>query len=389
MSIKLCAITTREMTMRCFFVDTLNYMSEHGFEITIICEPSKLVEERISSSINYIPIQMKSGIENPINALKAISQMIAIFKKNKYDIVQYASANAGLYASFAAKICRVPVRINCQWGFTYVGYEGIKRQVFRFIEKMICDFSTVVQNDSISNAVFAIREGIVSKEKSEIVWNGSSTGVDIVKFSPIVKVEKRDVVRNKLNIGKQAKVFGYIGRINKDKGIEELISAYKLIKEQNITNIALIIVGPMDDNQKFNCRISKLIKSDASIYYVGAKTEVIDFYATMDYFVLPSYREGIATVLLEAAAMGLPIVSTNINGSVDVVKDGINGYLCDAKSVDSLKNAMLKMLKSSEEKTNLMSENIRNLAVNCYSHDRLVEYIMKDRLEKYNTYKSN
>ena len=383
MKIKICAITTRGMTMKSFMVDTLNYFAENGFDVTIICEPSSIVSHTISSRVKYIPIEMKSGIERPSKMFAIIHQLIRLFRTEKYDIVQYASTNAGLYASLAAKRCHIPIRIFCQWGMMYVGSNGFRRFVFKNIERLICHCSTSVQSDSSSNLEFAIKEHIVSKKKAEIVWNGSSTGVDTILFSPDSRLKKEDENRRKFGIPTDAVVFGFVGRINKDKGIFELITSFREMKRNGIHDVYLLLVGPKENDEKINLLLDKALKETPELLYFGMSDSVIDFYSVMDFFVLPSYREGIATVLLEAASCGLPIISTNILGSVDVVYEGRNGFLCNPKDVGSLFGAMKKAFNLNHEEYLRYSLNSRDLAVQMFDHETLAVKLLEDRINKY------
>lgn len=383
MSIKICGITTRDMTMKSFMVDTFNYFADNGFDVVIICEPSDNVREAISPQIKYYPISMKSGIESPFRMITIIRKMVHILKKEKIQIVQYASTNAGLYAAIAASICGIPNRIFCQWGMMYVGSKGVKRTIFKTIEKTICTLSTSVQSDSCSNAEYAVQDGIVNSDKCEVIWNGSSTGVDISKF--LMKDKSSvEIINRKCDLGlrNDTFVFGFIGRINREKGINELLDAFCMLLENSEVDVELVLIGPKESDVLVNEKLEGLLNSTSSIHYYGMSNEVEKYYDVMDCFIFPSYREGIATVLLEACASGLPIISTNINGSIDVVTDGFNGYLCDPKSTVQLVTCMKKMLNLDKNDFQRMRTNSRHIAVKKFDHEKLVQYLMEDRIKR-------
>ena len=382
MKIRLCAVTTRAMTMRSFMVDTLNSFDENGFEITAICEPNDDVRAAFFPNIMYYPIKMKSGIVNPLSALNTVIKMVWLFRREKYDVIQYASTNAGLYAAIAARICRIPVRIFCQWGMMYVGSQGIKRFVYKNIEKAICDLSTTVQSDSPSNMEFAIHEGVVNRNKCEVIWNGSSTGVDTKKFVPVHGSKTFFSCRADLGIENDAVVFGYVGRINIEKGVSHLLDAFIRLRNKYERNLYLLIVGPEESDSELNKQMHDISKADNHVKTVGMSNNPMKYYSMMDYFVLPSYREGIATVLLEACSMGIPILSTNITGSTDVVVNGRNGYLFPPRNTDELERTMEKCLTLSETEYDQLSKEARRIAVECYDHDTLVQMLINDRKTK-------
>ena len=164
-------------------IDSFSYMKEYGFEPYIICQYNKNLEETLlEKGIKYMPLPMKSGNVDPIEVVKRTYQLTRIFRKNKFDIIQYASCNASLYACIAGWLARVPVRILCQWGLTYLGYDGIRKKLFRAIERITCSFSTKIQPDSHTNLQFAIEEKLFKKGKGSVIWNGSACGLDFSKL---------------------------------------------------------------------------------------------------------------------------------------------------------------------------------------------------------------
>lgn len=384
--IKLCALTTRSMTMRSFWYDTLVFFSQNNIDVTIICEPDDFYNNLNNTNIHYIPIKIKSGLDSPLNIIKKINKLKKIFKKNKFDIVQYASTNMGFYSSIAAKKVNIPVRIFGQWGLRYTGSRGIGRIIYKNIEKIICSNSTHVQGDSPSIENFAICDGVLKKEKCDIIWNGSSTGVDLAKFSPQYCVVNNNIFRKELNINSNCIVFGFIGRINRDKGIIELLKAFDRLNSKTQKDIKLIIVGPMEDDSYIKNQMKDFLTKNKNIIAVGMQYNVLKYYSMFDFLVLPSYREGIATVLLEGCSCGLPIISTNILGSTDVVIENFNGFLCSPGLVDSLFETMFRALNISEGDYNRLSKNSRQLMEEKFDHEKLAKKLLDDRISKYNLF---
>ena len=174
---KICYVTTVAGTLRSFVLETAKYLyNTNDFDITFVSSYDEEFEQMLPDYINYYPITMKRGIS--FDGLKVIYKMYKYFKKEKFDLIQYSTPNASLYTSVAAFLSRVPIRLYCQWGIAYVGFAGIKRKIFKLIEKIVCTLSTNVQPDSYGNLNFAQEEKLYNKIKGEVIWNGSACGIN-------------------------------------------------------------------------------------------------------------------------------------------------------------------------------------------------------------------
>ena len=170
---KVCFVTTVPATIDSFILETAKYIhNETDWDISFICDEDVDFSNRLPEYIHYFPVQMKRGIS--LSGASALCKMVSIFKKEKFDMVQYSTPNASLYAAVAAKIAKIPVRLYCQWGLVYVGFSGIKRKIFKIIEKIVCGLSTWIEPDSFGNLDFAHKEGLYPQNKGSVVWNGCS-----------------------------------------------------------------------------------------------------------------------------------------------------------------------------------------------------------------------
>ena len=168
--IKICFVTTVSMTLKAFVVDLAKYLHETGkFEVSMICAPDEEFSKELPPYIRYYPIQMRRGTN--LDGISATVKMAKLFKENRFDIVQYSTPNASLYASVAAFIARIPVRLYCQWGIAYVGFKGVKRTIFKLIEKMVCKLSTNIEPDSKSNLEFCLEQRLYPPQKGTVIWN--------------------------------------------------------------------------------------------------------------------------------------------------------------------------------------------------------------------------
>lgn len=340
---KICICTTVSVTMKAFVIETAKYLYEkEGYDVTLICNDDKEFEQSLPEYIHFIPVRMARGID--VSGLKSVFQFIKIFKKEKFDLVQYSTPNAACYASIAAKLCGVPIRLYCQWGIRYVGLEGVSRKIFKRIEKMICFNSTDIRSVSILNKEFGINEGLYKRNKVHVVGNGGTIGVDTGKYDISKKALWCQEIREKYMIDENTFVYGFAGRISPDKGCKELLNSF-LTLEQQKDNIKLFIVGPVDDNCGFDMEIIEKAKNNDNIIFTGyvAGTDMRKYYAAMDVLVHPTYREGFGLVIQEAGAMGVSTITTKIPGASEVMEDGISATHVEPKNTTELFEAM-KML---------------------------------------------
>ena len=373
---KICFITTISLTLNVFVLKFAEYLHNTGdFEISMICNTDEEFAKKLPDYINYIPIDMKRGVG--FDGFKVIRKLKKIFITNKFDIVQYSTPNASCYASIAAKKARVPVRLYCQWGIAYVGFSGIKRKILKAIEKKICRCSTWIEPDSNSNLKFAHKEKLYKKNVGSVIWNGSACGVDIKKFDFSKRVEYNHEIRKEFSISDDTFVYGYVGRITKDKGINELLYAFR---ELNDNDSILLLVGPNENDGTIESEIYNWAIANKKIYFTGFQSNVEKFYSCMNCFVLPSYREGFGMSVIEAEAMGTPVIVTNIPGPIDAMIENITGIIIEKKNVVSLKKAMLDIRKDMI-RYDLMSKNAKDFAINNFNQKIFYKYMMDDRIK--------
>ncbi len=378
--LKICGITTRVATAR-VMVDGFLFLNENGYETTIICEEDDHFSDYLKSvGIHYIPVKMSSGNVSIGEVCRCIGTFIRIFKKERFDAIQYASCNASLYACIAGSITKIPVRILCQWGLTYLGFDGVKRKFYKLVEKFTCYLSTNIQPDSHTNLQFAIDEHLLKPSKGNVIWNGSACGLDFNRFDIEKKKEWRNEILGEYNIPLDSKVYGFVGRVVRDKGINELLSSFLMFTQRNATNkIYLLIVGPEDGMSELDGKLLEEVKNNNQIIFTGRRNDINKCYACFDFVVMPSYREGLSMVLLESAAMGVPVISSNINGSTDFVIDGFNGLLCKVKSVESLLTALERSYSLSSDNYSYMSTRTYKKAQEEYDIEKFRQYYLEDR----------
>ena len=345
---KICICTTVSITLKTFVVETAKYLYEKcGYDVTLICNEDKEFEESLPGYIHFIPVHMARGID--VSGFKSVLDFIRIFKREKFDMVQYSTPNAACYASIAAKICKVPIRLYCQWGIRYVGLSGVSRAIFKAMEKLVCRLSTNIRAVSPMNKEFAVSENLYKSEKALVVGNGGTIGVDTRKYDIQKKNEWKSEIRSQYGITDEDFVFGFSGRISSDKGCGELLSAFQKITE-SAPDAKLLIVGPMEDNCGVPTEILEWARKSEQVVMTGMVdgSRMNEYYSAMDVLVHPTYREGFGMVLQEAGALGIAMITTKIPGASEVMEDGVSCLLVEPKNVLELESAMKKLITDRE-----------------------------------------
>ena len=374
--IKICFVTTLSITIKSFLVDFAKYLVESGnFDVTFICNDDETMKQYCNERTHYIPVTMKRGIS--FDGLRVIKKLTNIFKKEKFDIIQYSTPNASLYASIAAKKAKCPTRLYCQWGIRYMGFKkGLKRTLFKHLEKKTCKNSTYIEVESFSIRNFGLKEKLYNEDRSCVIWNGSACGVNLTKYDISKKAAWRDEIRNALSLPKEVVVFGYAGRITKDKGANELLEAFK---NTNDKRAHLLIVGDYDNENTIRNDLKEWANTSPSVSFVKWTDSIEKYYSAMDVFVSLSYREGFGLVVIEAAAMGIPCIVTNVPGQMDTIDDRVEGYLVRSKNVEDVCSALQFYINNTVERDGF-GKNARTNAVKKYEQQELFKKLAEHRL---------
>lgn len=373
---KICFITTTPGTLEAFVFPLAEYLHANtDWEITFITGMDEDYVKPLPDGVRVLKVHMHRGMS--FDGLNAIRELKAIFKREKFDLVQYSTPNASLYASVAAKLSGIPVRLYCQWGLAYVGFQGFKRKVFKMIEKTVCRLSTWVEPDSRGNLRFSHKEGLYSEQKGSVIWNGSAAGVKLDKFDLSQKPSWRKNIREASGIPADAMVYGFIGRITRDKGVNELFAAYRQILAE-MPDSWLLVVGSDDKNGSMNEELLAWAKAEPHVLFFDWTDVVEQFMAAMDVFILPSYREGFGAVVVEAESMGLPVIVSDIPGPTDGMREGETGLIVKKADVETLVDAM-RRLGNDKELRDKFAANARPFIENSFEQSELMRRIMVDR----------
>ena len=347
--IKVCRISTVPFFLVAQLRNQVEYMRDMGMDVVLVSSHGpELSDMKFGPGLTHEIIEIPRSLR-PYQDFIAFFKLINFLSKHKFNIVHSTTPKAGLLTAMAAFFIRVPIRLHTWTGQQWVTLNGPMRWCSRLADKLIGALNTQCYADSKSQRQFLIDEKIVDSGKISVIGEGSLAGVDLARFHSErwSLVEKRKL-RESLNISSDSKIFVFIGRMTRDKGVVELVSAFIKILGLGY-HVDLLLVGPFDQEcgGKRSVDIS-LINQNSRIHYVGQQKCPEYYLSISDIFCLPSYREGFGTTVIEAAAMGLPTIGTRINGLVDAVQDGITGILVNAYDSQSVVNAMRRLLDDPE-----------------------------------------
>lgn len=362
---KFFLITTIPLSL-IFFKGQLSLLRDE-FDVTLISSPEEsLFKTANEYNVKCHGVNMKREI-SLINDIISLIKLIFYFLKNRPDIIHGNTPKASFLTMISSWLTRVPVRIYFVHGLRYQGSIGLKMKLLILMEKISCKLATHIY--AVSNGVkHTMLNDKITTKQINVVWNGSVNGINGAFFNP--KLIDESSLKQEYGIQSDDFVFGFVGRIVKDKGINELILAYKEVNKL-FPNTKLLLVGNFEDElDPLLPDVKKEIQNNKSIIHVGFQEDIRPFYRLMNLFVFPSYREGFGISLMEAAAMGIPAISSNIIGCNEIINDEVNGYLIPSKDENELFNKMSFCIKN-KDKVDAMSKVSREIILSKFDQNEL------------------
>lgn len=358
------------MTVKAFLLDQIAALSRK-YSVTILVNtdnPAFLRELGITASVFPVAIERRISLFHDI---KAFLSLVVFFYKNKFDLVHSVTPKAGLLSMSSAFFAGIPVRLHTFTGQVWATCAGPKRIFLKLMDRMLAAFTTNMLVDSHSQRAFLIGHGIISKKKSAVLLNGSISGVDTRKFCPDTKT--RTDMRSALNIDDKDILFLFLGRLNKEKGLLELAAAFSRICLSH-DKAHLLVVGP--DEENIRGKMSELCAACINrLHFVDFTSVPEQYMAASDVFCLPSHREGFGSVIIEAAAAGVPSIGSKIYGIIDAVEDSVTGLLFESGNVEALTKKLAQIIEEPGLRQRL-GKNARERAFHNFSQDKVTQALM-------------
>lgn len=335
---------------------------------------------RLKENIRVIPLKMTRTI-SPISDLRSLWNFYRLCKREKPHIVHSHTPKAGIIGMLGAKLAGVPIRLHTVAGLPLMEANGIKRKILVSVEKLTYYFATKVYPNSQGLYSYILKERYIKPEKIHVIANGSSNGIDTTHFSSDkISDESKKELKTVLAIQETDFVFVYVGRLVGDKGINEMVSAFSKLQSE-VPYAKLLLVGWKEDMlDPLKPETAQTIDNNPNIMFVGYQADVRPYFAISDCLVFPSYREGFPNGVMQAGAMGLPCIVSDINGCNEIIIKDKNGIIIPPKDIDAIKIAMQKMMIE-KDKFQIFKSNARKMIVERYEN----KFVWEALLEEYNS----
>ncbi len=340
---KICFVVAQSTTINSFLKNHISALSQN-YDVYVAGNIQSMDEipELKVCGLNHFDVQRQISI---LQDIKAVWQLYRYFKQMKFDAVHSVTPKAGLTTAIAAKLAGIKHRTHIFTGQVWATRHGFMRSLLKAIDKIIAHLDNHILVDGESQRQFLIKNGVVSSEKSRVLGAGSISGVNTEAYNP--SPETREQMRKELGLSPDKVVFAFSGRANRDKGIYELYEAFNNIAP-NHPEAFLLLFG-WDEG---NCiqEISKypnIVDGENFHFYGFTPTPGVQLQAS-DVFLMPSYREGFGSSVIEASCLGLPVICSDAYGIMDAMEEGVTGLRCKVADTQSLQAAMETLLNNKE-----------------------------------------
>lgn len=375
---KLIRITTVPISLKILLKGQLAYMNKYFEVIGVAAGPhQELNEVSIQENIRVQQIEMTRKI-TPFQDLVSIFKLYKFLKNEKPFIVHTHTPKAGLVGMIAARLARVPHRYHTVAGLPLLESKGVKRVILNYVEKLTYYLAHKVYPNSFELLEIIKKEKFCNSKKLKVIGNGSSNGVDTAFFKvENFNAQELQQLKNSLKISQSDFVFVFVGRLVGDKGINELVRAFSKLSEK-FNSCKLLLVGALEQHlDPLQTDVIKIIQENKSILSVGFQNDVRPYFAISNALIFPSYREGFPNVVLQAGAMELPCIVTNINGCNEIIIQNKNGLIIPVKSEIAIFEAMTELYTNEQFYASLKS-NARQIIVEKFEQKFMWEAIFDE-----------
>lgn len=352
----------------------LNFLNRHFEVLAVSGKDRHLQNVADREGVRVFSLGMNRAIR-PVADLISLWRLYRLFKKERPEIVHSITPKAGLLSMVAAKMAGVPIRMHTFTGLIFPSKKGVFQKLLIVTDRLLCWAATNVypEGNGVMNDLIHYK---ITSKPLKVLANGNVNGIDTAYFSSVtITSETKEVLKAKLAITQESFTFVFVGRLVGDKGINELVQAFN---ELTIPNIRLILVGSYEHElDPLKLQTLSKIEENPNIFAVGFQNDVRPYLAVSDCLVFPSYREGFPNVVMQAGAMNLPAIVTDINGCNEIIVEGINGTIIPPKNTELLHLAMLEMINNSDKFSDLKA-NARQMIISRFEQKVVWEELLKE-----------
>jgi glycosyltransferase involved in cell wall biosynthesis len=367
--LRIAQVSTTDLAMRVLLMDQIKSLQQQGHEVVAVCASGPWVESLRKEGIPVEVVEMAREL-SPFRDLVSFCALVRCFRRHRFDVVHTHTPKAGLLGPVAAKVAGVPVVVHTIHGLLFHDRMPLwKRWLFWMPEKITAVFSDFLLSQSKEDVALATKTGLCSTAKVRYLGNG----IDLAKFSSWPSNASRHLARMEMGISDTDLVIGTVGRLVYEKGFGELFAAAAdLVKRHK--GWKFVIIGPQENKKRNAVPASQIeaLSGTGSVFFLNWREDVSRWYAIMDIFVLPSHREGVPRACMEAAAMALPVIATDIRGCREVVKCNETGILVPIKDSKALVGAIENLAQDEARRTTLGKEGRRHILAN-FDHEFVLQ----------------
>ena len=374
---KIIRITTVPISFEKLLENQAKYFKNYFNIIIVSSQKKKLNKIGNQQGVNvfFIPFTRKI---TPIKDIIATYKLYRYLIKEKPTIVHTQTPKAGIVGMLASFLAKIPIRMHTVGGLPLMESKGLMRILLNYVEILTYALATNIYSNSFGLLKFIIDQKFCKKNKIKVLSNGSSNGIDLNFFDPLkIKAKERDQLMLSLGIKNNEFIFLYVGRLVRDKGINELVYAFKKILFNN-KKFKLLLVGNFEEDlDPLKKEVIDEINLNPNIVYGGYQNDIRPYLAISNCFVFPTYREGFPNVILQAGAMNIPCIVSNINGCNEIIKDRINGILIAKKNIQELIEAMSR-ISSNHNLRNKLAKNSRQIILKNFDQKSIWESLRNE-----------
>ena len=366
---KICWITTSPLIVNFFLTPHLLRLARRHDVSLAVAQPGEVPLLPLPG-VRVVPLEIARPIR-PVHDLITLFRLSLLMRGERFDLVHSFAPKAGLLACFAGAIAKVPARLHTFTGQVWASRKGPARALLRAADRCTASMATHLFADSRSQKRFLVEEGVLRATRCEVLGDGSISGVDLRRFRPDATLRRR--IREEIGVRDQCALILFLGRLTRDKGVLDLAAAFAALPEG--IDAHLLLVGP-DEERLFAQIREGAGRRGNQVSYVPYTTSPELYLAAADMLSLPSYREGFGTVIIEAAAAGVPAIASRIYGVIDAVVDGSTGFLHEPGNVADLAHK-LGLVVENETLRRALGEAALRRVRELFSQERLVDALQK------------